>query len=133
MTLRDLLMKHEGLRLKPYKCTAGRLTIGIGRNLDDKGISEDEAQLMLKNDIEYFTYECKEHIINFEQLSEVRQWVLIDMCFNLGIGGLLKFKNMLSAIETNDFNTAADEMLNSAWAGQVGNRAIELAEMMMKG
>ena len=128
------LVRHEGLRLKPYRCTAGRLTIGIGRNLDDRGISQKEAYAMLERDIQ----DCEQWLIDdipeiYNKLDEVRQSVLLNMCFNLGIKGLLEFKNTLAFIGAGDWERAADNMLASKWAKQVGMRAIELSEMMRKG
>ena len=131
---KDQLLKHEGLRLKPYRCSAGKLTIGVGRNLEDRGITKDEAVMMLDNDIRL----CEEQLISrigsvYKGLDEVRKSVLINMCFNLGIGGLLEFKNTLAFISSEDWERAANNMLVSKWAKQVGRRAIELAEMMRKG
>ena len=128
------LVRHEGLRLKPYRCTAGRLTIGIGRNLDDRGISQKEAYTMLERDIQ----DCEQWLIDkipeiYNKLDEVRQSVLLNMCFNLGIKGLLEFKNTLAFIDAGDWERAANGMLASKWAKQVGRRAIELSEMMRKG
>ena len=128
------LIKHEGLRLKPYRCTAGKLTIGIGRNLDDRGISQQEAYAMLERDV----LDCEQAMLDeipevYNKLDEVRQSVLLNMCFNLGIKGLLEFKNTLAFIKAGDWERAANGMLASKWAKQVGRRAIELAEMMRKG
>ena len=128
------LVRHEGLRLKPYRCTAGKLTIGIGRNLDDRGISQKEAYAMLERDIQ----DCEQWLIDeipevYNKLDEVRQSVLLNMCFNLGIKGLLEFKNTLSFIGAGDWERAANNMLASKWAKQVGMRAIQLSEMMRKG
>ena len=128
------LIRHEGLRLKPYRCTAGKLTIGIGRNLDDRGISQKEAYAMLERDIQ----DCEQWLIDeipevYNKLDEVRQSVLLNMCFNLGIKGLLEFKNTLAFIDAGDWERAANGMLASKWAKQVGRRAIELSELMRKG
>ena len=128
------LVRHEGLRLKPYRCTSGKLTIGIGRNLDDRGISQKEAYAMLERDIQ----DCEQWLIDeipeiYNKLDEVRQSVLLNMCFNLGIKGLLGFKNTLDFIGAGDWERAANNMLASKWAKQVGMRAIELSEMMRKG
>jgi len=128
------LVRHEGLRLKPYLCTAGKLTIGIGRNLEDRGISQKEAYAMLEQDI----VDCEQRLIDeihqiYTKLDEVRQSVLLNMCFNLGIKGLLEFKNTLAFIDAGDWERAANGMLASKWAKQVGMRAIELSELMRKG
>ena len=128
------LVRHESLRLKPYRCTAGKLTIGYGRNLDDKGISKSEAYELLANDIR----SCGEQLIDeipeiYSGLDEVRKSVLLNMCFNLGIGGLLGFNNTLAFVAAGDWERAANGMLASKWAKQVGHRAIELSELMRKG
>ena len=131
-TAAELIKKHEGLRLKPYKCTAGKLTIGYGRNLEDNGISEYEAETMLYNDIQRCYAEC----IKFKcwnGLNEARQSVLLDMCYNLGISRLKNFKKMFAALERGEYKTAATEMLDSNWAKQVKGRATELSEIMEKG
>jgi lysozyme len=128
--LRALLVKHEGERLKPYRDTVGKVTIGVGRNLDDDGISADEATVLLDDDINRLWHELPGAIACFPSLDDVRQHVLMDMAFNMGVAGLLKFTKMLAAIEARDFSTAADEMLSSAWAREVGARATELATMM---
>jgi len=128
------LVRHEGLRLKPYRCTADKLTIGIGRNLDDCGISQTEAYVLLENDIQ----NCERQLLDeipeiYNSLDEVRKSVLLNMCFNLGIKGLLEFKNTLAFIDAGDWERAANGMLASKWAKQVGRRAIELSELMRKG
>ncbi len=128
------LVRHEGLRLKPYRCTAGKLTIGIGRNLDDCGITESEAYIMLINDIMNCEIQLQAKIPDiYNQLDEVRKSVLVNMCFNLGINGLLGFKNTLAFVKAGDWERAANGMLASKWAKQVGRRAIELSELMRKG
>jgi lysozyme len=128
------LVRHEGLRLKPYRCTAGKLTIGIGRNLNDCGISQSEAYIMLINDIMNCEKQLQAKIPDiYNGLDEVRKSVLLNMCFNLGINGLLGFKNTLAFVEAGDWERAANNMLVSRWAKQVGRRAIELSELMRKG
>jgi lysozyme len=132
--IKEQLIRHEGLRLKPYRCTAGKLTIGIGRNLDDCGISQKEAYVLLENDIQ----NCEQQLLDeipeiYNALDEVRKSVLLNMCFNLGIGGLLGFNNTLAFIAAGDWERAANGMLASKWAKQVGRRAIELSELMRKG
>ncbi|GAB1467413.1 hypothetical protein MASR2M64_00810 [Candidatus Cloacimonadota bacterium] len=132
--IKEQLIRHEGLRLKPYRCTAGKLTIGIGRNLDDRGISQTEAYVLMENDIQ----NCEQQLVDkipeiYNGLDEVRKSVLLNMCFNLGIGGLLGFNNTLAFIAAGDWERAANGMLASKWAKQVGIRAIELSELMRKG
>lgn len=133
MTLKDLIKKHEGKRLKPYKCTAGKLTIGYGRNLDDKGITEEEAEFMLDNDIKAVISSCRETFSWFAFLDNVRQAVVVNMVFNLGLAGFLGFKNTIAHIRNKEWDKAAEGMMASKWASQVGNRAVELAEMMRTG
>ncbi len=132
--IKEQLVRHEGLRLKPYRCTAGKLTIGIGRNLDDCGITQSEAYVMLINDIMNCEKQLQAKIPDiYNGLDEVRKSVLLNMCFNLGISGLLGFKNTLEFIKVGDWERAANNMLVSRWAKQVGRRAIELSELMRKG
>ncbi|MDI9529093.1 MAG: glycoside hydrolase family protein [Candidatus Cloacimonadota bacterium] len=132
--IKEQLVRHEGLRLKPYRCTAGKLTIGIGRNLDDCGISQAEAYVMLINDIMNCEKQLQAKIPDiYNGLDEVRKSVLLNMCFNLGINGLLGFKNTLAFVKAGDWERAANNMLVSKWAKQVGRRAIELSELMRKG
>jgi lysozyme len=120
--------------LKPYRCTAGKLTIGVGRNLDDCGISQKEAYALLDNDIRNCEQQLLDEIpVIYNALDEVRQSVLLNMCFNLGLKGLLGFNNTLAFIAAGDWERAANGMLASKWAKQVGLRAIELSEMMRKG
>ena len=124
------LKRHEGLKLKPYKCTAGKLTIGYGRNLEDKGITEQEALFMLNNDVNYFYTNLKKILPWIARLDDARQNVLVNMAFNLGVAGLMSFKNTLRLIESGHYIAAASAMLDSKWAKQVGYRAEELAEQM---
>lgn len=131
--LKQQLRIHEGLRLKPYKDTVGKLTIGIGRNLDDVGISEPEAMLMLENDIETVFADLDRSLTWWRTLSERRQMVLADMAFNLGIGRLTGFRNALAAMQAGEWDKAAREMLDSKWARQVGPRAATLADMVRAG
>lgn len=132
-SLDELLIHHEGLRLKPYMDSGNTLTIGVGRNLDELGISKEEALLLLHNDIARITNELDENLPWWRSLSDARKKVLISMAFNLGISKLLSFNQMLSALESGDYSAAAEQMLSSKWASQVGNRALELAYMMENG
>ena len=131
--LEDQLIDHEGLELKPYQCTADKLTIGVGRNIEDRGITEDEARYLLKNDIKIVEDELLEKKPVVAGLDAVRQRVLVDMGFNLGIPTLLKFQNMGAAIEEEDFERAAEEAMDSRWAKQVGRRAERLCQAMSTG
>jgi len=131
--LEDQLIDHEGLELKPYQCTADKLTIGVGRNIEDRGITEDEARYLLKNDIKIVEDELLEKKPVVAGLDAVRQRVLVDMGFNLGIPTLLKFQNMWAAVEEEDFERAAEEAMDSRWAKQVGRRAERLCQAMATG
>lgn len=130
--LKSQLMRHEGLRLRLYSDTVGKLTIGYGRNIQDVGITPMEAVFMLDNDID----NCIEDVENFlpwvKQLDAVRFSVLVNMCF-MGIGGLLSFHNMLNYLHNGKYNEAAEHLLDSKYARQVGNRATELAEQLKTG
>lgn len=126
------LTLHEGLRLKPYHCTAGKLSIGIGRNLDDVGISKDEAEYLLKNDINKILRSAQT-LPFWDKLSDNRKLVVLDMAFNLGWDGLMAFKNTLKAMGEGRYHDAANGMLASKWASQVNGRAVTLAQMMEKG
>lgn len=131
--LAQILIRHEGLKLKAYVCPAGKITIGVGRNLEDRGIYPQEAMMMLENDIQACAGEAAEAFPWFLNLDETRQVVIISMIFNLGLEGFKKFKKMTSAMALGQYDTASSEMLQSQWAGQVGRRAAELAQMMRTG
>ena len=127
------LERDEGFRAKPYKCTAGFNTVGIGRNLDARGITREEALFLAKNDVELCKAQLDKHLPWWRMLDEVRQRVLINMAFNLGINGLLGFKNTLAAVKAKNWQAASQGMLGSKWADQVGARAQRLAKMMRTG
>lgn len=123
----------EGTRKKPYRDTVGKLTIGVGRNLDDVGLNADEIALMLENDIAEAERTARTLVPSFDDLSDARKAVVINMAFNLGMTKLAKFVNTLRAIDEGRFGAAADGMLNSLWARQVGDRAQRLAKQMRDG
>lgn len=127
------LKRHEGLMLKPYLCTAGKCTIGFGRNLESRGITEDEAAYLLVNDVEDIRLHLENVIPEFNKTDDVRKDVLINMAFNIGVSGLMKFKNMLYFLGKGDHESAATEMLDSHWSRQVHGRANELAGQMRTG
>lgn len=131
--LRAQLELHEGLRLKPYTDTAGKLTIGIGRNLTDVGISEEEARMLLDHDILQARAGLEARYPWFAGLDVIRQRVLIDMAFNLGVERLGHFRNTLKAVAEGRWSAAKAGMLNSLWATQVVSRAVRLANMMESG
>ena len=129
----DELVDHEGLELFPYEDSLGILTVGVGRNLEERGISEDEAFYLLSNDIDVIWEELiKSHPI-VEDLDDQRQMILLNMAFNMGVPRLSKFKKMWAAIENNNMEEASKEALDSRWASQVGRRAEELAERLITG
>ena len=145
--LLNLFVTHEGLRLHPYDDSTGRpatpseplrgkLTIGVGRNLTDVGISRQEAMTLLRNDIKIATKKAQKYRF-FDGMSRVRQAVVISMIFNIGsIDGFVRFR---AALAVKDWRTAATEMLENSpgnptkWARQVGDRATQLAAMMQTG
>ncbi|HEX8875378.1 MAG TPA: glycoside hydrolase family protein, partial [Phycisphaerales bacterium] len=126
-TLLRELHRDEGLRLKPYRCTAGKLTIGVGRNLDDVGITAEEADYLLRNDVYRAEAALDRQLPWWRNLSDVRQRVILNMAFNLGMAGLLSFKTTLGHVEAGRYLEAAQSMLASKWARQVGPRAERLA------
>lgn len=127
------IKKEEGIRLKVYKCPAGKWSIGYGRNLEDVGITQEEADFLLQNDLKRCDLQLNNTFPFYSELDAVRQFVLIDMCYNLGLDGLKKFKKMISALEAKDYETASKEMLDSLWAKQVKSRADKLAKIMETG
>jgi len=108
------------------------LTIGVGRNLDDVGISNEEAMALLQSDMTSHLGDLDRELPWWRRLDDARQLALANMCFNLGIVKLLMFKNMLAALARGDYETAAQEMQESHWAAQVGARAVRLI-MVMRG
>ena len=124
------LRLHEGVEKFPYKCTAGYLTIGVGRNIEERGLLDDEIDFLLDNDIEVVMNEVSVTFDWFFDLSEVRQRVVADMIFNLGLPRFKQFENMIAALEAGDWAEAANQMMDSKWAKQVGKRAERLRDMM---
>lgn len=132
--LKKSLIAHEGFRKKVYKDSKGILTIGVGRNIESKGLSRDEVLFLLDNDIAEVVSEMeKEPYYMAIRGDDVRCRVIIEMAFNLGEAGLEEFKKMLAAVQSFHFEIASEEMLNSKWARQVGDRAKILAQMMKTG
>lgn len=120
-------------RHRLYKCPAGKWTIGYGRNLEDRGLSEQEANLLLKNDILSTLNECTDHFSFYGQLDSVRAAVVAEMVFNMGLPTFQKFRKTILALSLFDFEKAADEMVESLWYRQTGSRARELVYAMRKG
>jgi lysozyme len=121
--IRDHVKEYEGYSALVYECTAGYATIGYGRNLEQRGITKEEAEHLLANDIKQCIKELKGIMNKFDDLPEKAQLVLIDMCYNLGLSKLLNFENMLDAIDAKDWEKASAELLDSRYAAQVKRRA----------
>jgi len=128
--LQKMLIKHEGFERRPYYDTVGKITIGCGRNLTDRGLSDKEILYLLNNDIAAVHAECQREFPWFRRLSETRQIVILSMAFNMGVPRLKGFRRMIAAIEDYRWTDAAIEALDSKWASDVGERAIELANML---
>lgn len=123
------LIIDEGLRLKPYLDTVGKTTIGIGRDLTDEGITEAEARELCFNDIASHVDDLDRHLSWWRQMSELRQQALANMCFQLGWTRLSAFTGMLGALQSGDYEKAANEALNSHWATQVPVRAARIVKL----
>lgn len=146
--LLDQLVYDEGEKLSVYQDSEGFWTIGVGRLVDGRrggGISEAESRHLLNNDVDKVLEQAKSFWW-FEQLNDVRQEVILNMIFNLGLGarvggtdahpvysGFKGFGQMIRALEQSDYEWAAQESLDSKWATQVGNRALRLAEALRRG
>jgi lysozyme len=145
--LREMLKHHEGLRLKPYRCSAGAWTIGYGWNISANklpedvesmlnmtgAITEEVAERLLNIGIDTAVRQCQAIFPKFDKFSDNRQIALVDFVYNVGAAGALKFKKMLAAVEVDDWNTAADELKDSDWFSQVGARAVEITAMVRQG
>ena len=129
----EQLKIHEGFRSTVYTCSGGKKTCGYGRNLEDIGISEEEAEMLLKNDV----YEATNQLLNafpwMTTFSDVRISAMINFTFNVGIGTVRKFSNTIEYLKNEDWEAAADEMMDSKWAEQVGDRAIQITEQIRTG
>jgi len=133
--LKDLvtwLKKDEGFKSHPYLDTRKIVTIGYGRNLDDNGISEEEAEYLLLNDIKKAKADLAPFHWYINQPEHV-QMALINMCFNMGLPRLLEFHEMIGYLEKNDYTRASQAALISEWAAEVGERSKEVAMMMRQG
>ena len=131
----EMIKRHEGVKSKVYLCSAGYETIGVGRNISESGLglSDDEIDYLLQNDIQRVKEELKDTYFWFGALSEARQDAMIDICFNLGLTRLRGFVKALEAMSREQFDVAADEFIDSKWAHQVGTRAIRVTEMIRSG
>ena len=131
--LESTLARHEGIRKFPYLDSEGILTIGVGRNLESRGLSQEEIFVLLANDIAIAKGECLNNVRGFRQLNGPRQEVIVNMVFNLGWPRFRSFRLLRHFLYVQDYDRAADEMLDSKWARQVGKRAEELARVMRTG
>ena len=134
MSLRSRIKKHEGFSTIPYYDTAfpPRLTVGYGRNISDVPFSEDEIELMFRNDLKR-AREGAQSFVCYVLLNPMRQGVLTEMVFQMGVGGVSRFKRFLAAANNHDWARAAEEMLDSKWAKQTPERAKELARLFLRG
>tara|TARA_R100000951_G_scaffold101150_1_gene92270 strand:- start:148 stop:561 length:414 start_codon:yes stop_codon:yes gene_type:complete len=126
---RGLVEKHEGRRHLAYEDHLGNVTVGVGRNLDGKGLSDNEIDILLINDL----IECFEDLSSFRwfaDATEAQQAALIDWRFQLGGAGIRRFKNTIKYLELGDYHQASIEMLNSLWAAQTPNRAHEISSLI---
>lgn len=130
-----MLKRHEGVRSKVYICSAGYETIGVGRNIAESGLglSDDEINYLLENDIKRVKEELTDSYFWFPAMNEARQDALVDISFNLGQTRLRGFVKALEAMSREQFDIAADEFMDSKWSQQVGNRATEVTEMIRTG
>ena len=126
--LKAQLVEHEGTRLKPYRDSVGKLTIGVGRNLDDRGIRPSEAMTMLENDIADASLDLDRNAPWWRDMPEPAQRALADMCFNMGWPTLAQFQHMLGALKAGRYLEAAAQAMDSKWARQVGKRAEDIAD-----
>jgi lysozyme len=132
-SIEELLTLHEGVRRFPYRCTAGKLTIGIGFNLDDVGLYPEEINFILRNRIERTEQEVERVFPWYNELDDVRKAVIVDMAYNMGIATLSQFKRTLGSVRDGNYALAAEQMLQSKWARQVKGRAVRLSKMMETG
>ena len=128
--IKETLIKHEDLVLDMYKCTAGVWTIGVGHNLEEKGVSKRVATMMLEEDINDALDDLERNITFFHSLPGAAQEALVNLAFNLGITRLMQFRKTLGLLREHKFTKAANELLDSRYATQVGYRALEVAEMI---
>lgn len=133
MQLKAELERDEGRRSKPYRDTEGVLTIGVGWNLEANGLPQAVIDTLFNISIGTALADAQALFPTFENLSEARQRVITNMAFNLGRDRLAGFVKMRAAVAERNWMAAADEMLDSKWAGQVGARATRLAELMRAG
>ncbi len=127
------LRRDEGVAHKPYRDTEGILSIGVGRNLEDRGISDEEIDFLLANDLQWVVVDLDRGAPWWREMTTNRQRALANMVFNLGWPRLSGFRKMLAALEAGDYDEAANQALDSRWAIQVGARAERIAELFRSG
>jgi len=130
--LKHLVVTHEDYRKYPYVDSVGRISIGIGYNLSDRGISDKWINSQYEADVAFFYQELSDTFPWFGSLNDARKIALIDMCF-MGFKKFCEFKLMLRAFCIRDYKTAAFELLHSEWAKEVKGRAIDLAKIIETG
>lgn len=130
--LENMLIRHEGKRSLPYECSVGKITIGVGRNLEDNPLTEDEIMYLLRNDIAKFEKELNQYNW-YRMMDPVRQDACLNLMFNIGHTRFRQFRRMIKAFESRDYDLAANELLDSKYAFQVGDRANELSEIIRTG
>lgn len=130
--LKHLIVAHEGYKRFPYMDTEGKITIGIGYNLTDRGLPDSWINDQYDRDVEYFYSQLASDFPWFKELNEARQIALVDMCF-MGYKSFKSFKRMLSVLAEHDYKLASFEMISSKWATQVKGRASQLAQIMLTG
>ena len=129
----EMLRKHESVETHAYECSANKITVGVGRNIDKDGgigLSNDEIDYLLANDIKRVNGELQRSFDWFNSLDQVRKDAMIDLCFNIGLPRMKGFKKALAAMDGVDYDTAALEFLDSRWAKQVGSRAVTITNMI---
>tara|TARA_R110000824_G_scaffold322611_1_gene509572 strand:+ start:765 stop:1181 length:417 start_codon:yes stop_codon:yes gene_type:complete len=131
--LKKQLVIDEGLELKPYHCSADKLTIGVGRNIQEVGITKDEALYLLGNDIARCAGECTREFPWFAELTQLRKEAVINLVFNMGMNTFKKFKKTIAFIESGEYERAGTELLDSNYARQVGQRSQRVANMLADG
>lgn len=133
--LLEMLKRHEGVESHVYRCSAGYETIGVGRNISKSGLglSDDEVDYLLENDIVRVIKELSSEYPWFKDLDDVRKDAIIDIGFNLGATRLRGFRRALAAMDAADYKTASLEFLDSKWSRDVKGRSTELAYMIEMG
>ena len=131
--LKSELERDEGRRSKPYKDTEDIWTIGVGWNLEARGLPTWVIDRLFDISVQEAETDARALFKNFDELTPARQRVVINMAFNMGRDRLKGFKKMIAAVHSEDWTEAAVQMLDSKWARQVGTRADRLAAMMESG